>query len=197
VRLLRDPFILLAGFMLFLESGIEITVGGWTTIFFSEELRVGADRALVMLSLYWLGLMMARLALGTVLRTIVPARALAACIAVALLGSALLLSARDVPIAALGVFLLGAGFAATFPVVLAYVGDRYSTLSGTAFSIVFVMALTGGMILPYVTGVLGGAHGLRTSFLIVPAALVLIGTLLSVVVRTPVLPRSAAARDLL
>ena len=118
-------------------------------------------------------------------------------IAVSLLGSALLLSARDVPVAALGVFLLGAGFAATFPVVLAFVGDRYATLSGTAFSIVFVMALTGGMILPYVTGVLGGAHGLRTSFLIVPAALVLIGTLLSVVVRTPVLPRSAAARDLL
>jgi MFS transporter, FHS family, glucose/mannose:H+ symporter len=195
-RLLRDPFILLTGFMLFLESGIEITVGGWTTVFFSEELRVGADRALIMLSLYWLGLMVARLALGTVLRAIVPARALAASIAVSLLGSALLLSARDVPVAALGVFLLGAGFAATFPVVLAFVGDRYATLSGTAFSIVFVMALTGGMILPYITGVLGGARGLRTSFLIVPAALVVIALLLSAI-RSSVIPATAIRKDLL
>jgi len=195
-RLLRDPFILLTGFMLFLESGIEITVGGWTTIFFSEELRVDADRALVMLALYWLGLMVARLALGTVLRAVVPAHALAVSIAVSLLGSALLLSARDVPVAALGVFLLGAGFAATFPVVLAFVGDRYATLSGTAFSIVFVMALTGGMILPYITGVLGGARGLRTSFLIVPAALVVIALLLSAV-RSSVIPTTAIRKDLL
>ena len=34
-----------------------------------------------------------------------------------------------------------------------------------------VMALTGGMLLPYLTGVLGSTYGLRASLLIVPAAL--------------------------
>jgi FHS family glucose/mannose:H+ symporter-like MFS transporter len=63
-------------------------------------------------------------------------------------------------------------------VVLAFVADRHAALSGTAFSVVMVMALTGGMLLPYLTGVLGTSYGLRGSFLIVPTALVLLAVLL-------------------
>ncbi|HEY9480563.1 MAG TPA: hypothetical protein VIP79_10770, partial [Gemmatimonadaceae bacterium] len=77
----------------------------------------------------------------------------------------------------------GCGFAATFPVVLGFVGDRYEQLSGTAFSVVIVMALIGGMLLPYATGVLGAVYGLRGSFIIIPTALVLLAALLLVVIR--------------
>lgn len=183
IRLLREPFILLTGLMLFLESGIEITVGGWTATYFTRELGLAAGHALFFLSLYWLGMMLARLTLGSLLRRTIPARVMMSCIGVALLGSAFLIGSRSVLSAALGVFLIGVGFAATYPVVLGYVGDRYARLSGTAFSIVLVMALIGGMVLPYVTGVVGGARGLRTSFLIVPLALVLQVLLLTVIAR--------------
>lgn len=182
-KLLREPFILLTGSILFLESGMEITVGGWATTFFKQELALPDQRALIFLSLFWLGLMLARLVLGSLLRRALPARVMAACIGVALVGSAFLLGSRSVGPAALGVFLLGAGFAATYPVILGFIGDRYAQLSGTAFSIEFVIALTGGMILPYLTGVIGGARGLRTSFLIVPVALVAQLLLLAVVAR--------------
>jgi FHS family glucose/mannose:H+ symporter-like MFS transporter len=178
--LLRDPVLLLFGFMLFLESGIELTVGGWTATFFRDELAVTGERALVFLSLYWLGMMLARLVLGIVLRRTSPVRVLLACIAVGLVGSLLMIASRGLTPAALGVFLLGVGFASTFPIVLGFVGDRYAQLSGTAFSIAFVMALTGGMLLPYLTGVLGGRYGLRMSFLVVPIALVGIAVLLGV-----------------
>ena len=93
------------------------------------------------------------------------------------------MGARGVAPASAGIFLVGAGFAAVFPVVLGFVGDRYAQLSGTAFSVVIVMALIGGMLLPYATGVLGGIYGLRASFLIVPTALVLLAVLLGVVTR--------------
>jgi MFS transporter, FHS family, glucose/mannose:H+ symporter len=182
-QLLRDPAVLLLGLMLFLQSGIEITVGGWTATYFQEELGIGGQRALVFLSLYWLGMMLARLALGALLRRVAAPRVLLACLGVALAGAALLLGTRDVAAAAAGVFLLGCGFAATFPVVLGFVGDRYAQLSGTAFSVVIVMALTGGMLLPYATGALGAVHGLRASFLIVPTSLVLVAVLLAVVTR--------------
>jgi FHS family glucose/mannose:H+ symporter-like MFS transporter len=185
-RLLRDPVLLLFGLMLFLESGVELTVGGWTATFFRDELRVTGERALVFLSLYWLGMTLARLVLGALLRRTAPVRTLLACIGVALVGSFLMLGSRGLAPAATGVFLLGVGFAATFPVILGFVGDRYAHLSGTAFSIVFVIALTGGMVLPYVTGVLGERYGLRTSFLVVPAALVGIVVLLGVVRRQQV-----------
>jgi fucose permease len=79
----------------------------------------------------------------------------------------------SVTAAAAAVFLLGCGMAATFPVVFGFVGDRYERLSGTALSLVMSMAFTGGMSLPYLVGVLGGAHGMRVSLLVVPACLML------------------------
>jgi hypothetical protein len=47
-------------------------------------------------------------------------------------------------------------------------------ISGTALSVVMTMALAGGMLMPYAAGVLGAAHGLRTAFLLVPIALVVL-----------------------
>jgi MFS transporter, FHS family, glucose/mannose:H+ symporter len=179
--LVRDPVLLLMGLMLFLESGMEITVGGWTATFFKEELQITDQRALVYLSLYWLGMMLARIALGSVLKRAAPIRVLLGCLAVGFVGALLLLLTRNASLAAAGVFLLGVGFSATFPVVLGFVGDRYTQLSGTAFSIVIVMALTGGMLLPWLTGVLGATYGLRGSFAIVPVALVLLAALLAIV----------------
>ena len=178
--LLRDSVLLTFGVMLFFESGMEITVGGWTATFFKEELQVNDQRALVYLSLYWLGLMVGRMALSALLRRMSAARLLAGCISVGFGGACILVAARDPSLAAVAVFLLGLGFSATFPVVLGFVADRYVTLSGTAFSIVMVMALTGGTLLPYATGVLGTSYGLRGSFLIVPTALVLLAALLGV-----------------
>jgi fucose permease len=180
-RLLRDPILLTFGLMLFLESGMEVTVGGWTTTFFKEELQTPAREALVYLALYWLGMMLARTTLGMTLRRFAPARILFGCITIGIVGVLSVIATRTTSVAAFGVFLVGVGFSATFPLVLGLVADRYADLSGTAFSVVMVMALIGGMTLPYVTGVLGAAYGLRASLLIVPAALVLLAVLLSVV----------------
>src|SRR2546425_1184058 len=181
--LLREPFLVLLGLTLFLQSGMEISVGGWTATYFKEELGLAGHRGLFFLSLYWLGMMLTRAALGARLGRISPAQALYAGIVTAFLGSWLLRAAREPGPAAAGLVLVGAGFAAAFPVVFALVGDRYASLSGTAFSIVLAMALTGGMLLPYLTGVLGQAYGLRTSFLLVPAALAVQALLLSASLR--------------
>jgi fucose permease len=182
-RLLRDPVMLLMGVMLFLESGVEITVGGWTSTFVTEELGVAERSALILLSLYWAGMMLARLAIGTVLSRVPPFRILYTCLTIALAGAALLLTTRSVGLAALGVFSLGVGFAAMFPTVLGFVGTRFAALSGTAFSAAITMALIGGMLLPYSAGVLGERFGMRGSFLIVPAALVMLGVLLGILAR--------------
>ncbi len=181
--LIRQPFLLLLGLMLFLESGMEITVGGWTSTFFNEELGLQGQQALFFLSLFWFGMMLMRLAMGTFLKNVKPARLLVGCIVTAFIGSLLLLGARDRVPGGAGVFLLGGGLAAGFPVILSYVGDRYAALTGTAFGIVLVMALTGGSILPWATGAIGQGYGLRTSLVIVPIALVLQLALFAIVLR--------------
>lgn len=182
-RLLRDPLTLLMGVMLFLQSGIEITVGGWTSTFAKEELAAPEQSGLFLLSLFWAGMTLGRLTIGTVLSAVSPFRILYSCLTMALAGSAILLATHSVGIAALAVFLLGVGFAAMFPTVLGFLGTRYPTLSGTAFSAAFVMALSGGMLLPYTAGVLGDRFGMRGALLIVPTALVTLAGLLAVLAR--------------
>ncbi len=182
-RLLRDPLMLLMGLILFLESGLELTVGGWTSTFVTEELAVGERGALILLSLYWAGMMLARLAVGTVLSRTSPFRILYTCLTIALAGAALLLTTRSIPVAAIGVFSLGVGFAAMFPTVLGFVGTRFAALSGTAFSAAITMALLGGMSLSYTAGLLGERFGMRGSLLMVPVALVVQAVLLGVLSR--------------
>jgi MFS transporter, FHS family, glucose/mannose:H+ symporter len=128
-------------------------------------------------------MMLARLVLGTRLRNASPVRVLYTCLATGLVGAVLLLLTRSVTVAAIGVFMLGVGFAATFPTVLGFVGERYAELSGTAFSLAIAMALCGGMLLPWLAGIFGGLYGMRGSFIIVPAALVLLAGLLALLSR--------------
>ena len=182
-RLIGEPLLLLMGFMLFLESGMEIAVGGWTSTFVKEELSVGPQKALIILSFYWLGMMLARLAIGTFLRTAPPVKMMYSCIATGVVGAVLLIMTSNVVLATLGVFMVGVGFAATFPTVLGFVGERYAQLSGTAFSLVIAIALLGGMFFPWLTGVLGGRYGMRGSFVIFPVALAVLAMLLGILSR--------------
>ena len=91
----------------------------------------------------------------------------------------MLLTTNSAHVAGVSVFMLGIGFAATFPTMLGFVGERYAELSGTAFSLVIAMALCGGMLLPWLAGVIGGAYGMRGSFIIVPVALTTLAILLT------------------
>jgi fucose permease len=178
--MLRDPVLVLLGVMLFFESGMEITVGGWTATYVNQELGLSPERALYLLSLYWLGMTGARLVSGWLLKRVSTVAVLLSSLGVAFAGALILIGARTTASAGAGTLLTGAGFAAVFPVILGYVGDRYERLSGTAFGVVLVMALMGGTALPYVTGVLGDAFGLRLSLAIVPAGLVCVALIFGI-----------------
>ena len=56
---------------------------------------------------------------------------------------------------------LGATVAGIFPAVLGVAASRFPTHSGSVFGILFTMALSGGMTLPWVTGQAAAAWGLR------------------------------------
>lgn len=189
-ELLRDPVLVMMGVILFFESGMEMAVGGWTATYLNQELKLSPERALYLLSLYWLGMTGARLVLAWLLTRVSPVVALLSSLGVALVGVLTLIGARTTASAGAGTLLAGAGFAAVFPVILGYVGDRHERLSGTAFGVVLAMALLGGTVLPYVTGVLGDAVGLRPSLAIVPAGLVCVALLFGMT-----LPRLRRPRD--
>lgn len=179
--LLKETALLLFGFILFFQSGMEITVGSWTSTFFKEVLNLNAGKAVLFFSFYWLGIVIARLLLGSVLKKIKPSLAEYVSILIALIGAIVMIISHRVMLSIAGLFLVGLGFAAGYPVMLGYVGKLYEKLSGTAFSIVFVIALIGGMLFPYATGFLGENFGLRSSFIFIPVSLCCIAVLFTVV----------------
>jgi fucose permease len=76
-------------------------------------------------------------------------------------GVAWMLLAESAGAAIAGVVLVGLGFASIYPVTLGFAGSRFEHISGTAFGILFTIALTGGMTMPWLVGQLAAARGLR------------------------------------
>jgi MFS transporter, FHS family, glucose/mannose:H+ symporter len=175
--LLGDATLLLVGLMLFFQSGMEITLGGWSAQYVREALGLSEQRSILVLSLFWVGMVAARLLLSRLLRSRSAAAVFPWFLALALAGAALLLAVQSPALAGAGLFLLGFGLAAGFPILLGFLGGLYSDLTGTAFSAVFVMALIGGSALPYLTGVLSDRQGLRASLAVVPIGVLAQGVL--------------------
>jgi fucose permease len=147
---------------------MEITLGGWSAQYAREVLGLSEQRSVLVLSLFWVGMMLARLILTRVLRSWPPRVVFPAFLTVAMAGAGPLLALRSPAAAGLGLLLLGSGLSAGYPILLGFLGELYHDLTGTAFSAVFVMALVGGSLLPYATGVLSERIGLKGSLLVIP-----------------------------
>jgi fucose permease len=171
ITLARQPVLLLLAFILFFESGMEYMTGGWTAAFFNKVLHIDTSQAIILLSVFWIGMMLSRLILSRVLKHKSSAGVLQMWLGIAFIGSILLLTVSSKIPATIGVFLIGFGFGATYPVILGYIGELYPQMSGTAYSLALTIALIGGMFIPYLAGLIGDNFGLRRSFLIIPFVL--------------------------
>ena len=158
-KLLKDPWILLTGFVLFIQSGMEGLANNWSTTFLQENKEFINQHALFSLSYLVAGMIAARLILGWALHHVRSGLILIGSIGLSISASLILLLAESHSAIYAGMAILGAGLAACFPVVMGYVTDKYKSLSGTALSMVLVLALLGNMIINFVMGSLANAHG--------------------------------------
>ena len=117
--------------------------------------------ALYALSLYIAGLTVMRLLTGSIFRTISPQHMLSVSLLLMPAGILLLQTGTTFVWSALGLVLLGAGLAGGFPIMLGFVGERYAAQSGTAFSFVLVIALTGNMLVNYMMGLVVQHYGVQ------------------------------------
>jgi len=166
LRLAREPLVITLCFLLFFESGNEFLLGGYLTSWLTRNLHASVTAASWLLAAYWASLMTARIVLSRVLRrgsgvAWIGGSALGVAVSVGLL----LLSTTMVAAACAGV-LLGLSIAAIFPTTLGVAGARYPSHSGTVFSLLIGLALTGGMIIPWLAGRIAEAHGLTAALLL-------------------------------
>jgi fucose permease len=160
-RLVRDPLVLLLGLLLFFQSGNEFIVGGYTTTLLTREIGMSVGGASYALAGYWAALMLTRAWLGRGRSAPSGGRLVRASAGASALVTAVLVTAPGASLAVPMVVALGAALAGIFPAVLGIAGSRFPARSGTVFGILFTMALSGGMTLPWVTGQAAAAWGLR------------------------------------
>ena len=166
-RFLRHPLVLAFAFLLFFESGAEFTLGGFISTYLTRGLSVSVSQASWLLAGYWASLMVARVALSRLAADVNPYRVLSLCAAGALCGALVTAAAAGPVSATLGILLTGFSLAGIYPAALGITGARFATHSGTVFGILFAVALSGGMILPWAAGRIGGAAGLSWVFVLV------------------------------
>ncbi|MEO6187775.1 MAG: MFS transporter [Ginsengibacter sp.] len=162
IKLLKEPALLLTSFFLFFESGIEGLINNWTTTFLEGEIHAPPDKALYALSFTVVGLTVARLLLGSLLKKSSSMPVLFVSLLLIALGNAVLAFTSSYGVAFTALIFVGAGFAAGFPVVLGYLGQLYKDLSGTAFSIALVIALTGNSLINYIFGIVASQYTIRS-----------------------------------
>jgi hypothetical protein len=107
------------------------------------------------------GMAIMRLIIGGLLRNMSSQNILILCLIFLGAGCLILQTASSYFISAAGLVAIGVGLAAGFPIVMGLVGNRYAALSGTAFSIVLFIALSGNMLLNYVMGFIVKAYGVE------------------------------------
>jgi fucose permease len=179
--LFRNPLLFLFGALLFFQSGNEFTIGGWLSTYLGESVRMSPRSAAYALASYWAAFMLGRLAASRWAGklsspVLVMSSALLGCLAV----SGLILAPGYLA-ASLCVILIGLGFAAIFPTILAEAGAIFAKYSGTAFGAIFVMALCGGMSAPWAVGRIAQGRGVGAGLWITALSCVAIFVLQAVI----------------
>jgi fucose permease len=180
--LFRNGFLLLVSFFLFFQSSLEGIINNWTTSYLGEHLAVDNSSALYALSLFVAGMITMRLLIGSVFRKVSGMKIMFASIALMAAGLAILRFTGSFNVAIAGLILVGAGLAAGFPIMLGFVGSRFTDLSATAFSFAFVIALLGNILINYLTGLIVQAYGVQ-QMIYVAAAEVLCMFVLCIFIR--------------
>lgn len=158
---LRTTSAILFSLLLFFQFGNEWSIAGWLALFLIQRLGVSPTMSLMVLSLYWLALLLGRIVAQTVLPRVRHSRLLIGNVLAAMLGCVLLAFTDNLFGATMGVLLVGFGFAIIYPLIVEKIGDRFPNYHPGFFNGVFSFALTGGMLAPWVLGFLAQAYGIQ------------------------------------
>ncbi len=164
--LLKDRYLYFIAFFLFFDGSLEAIYNNWTTLYLTKHLSIAENKALYALSLYVAGIVAMRLLLGSVFRKVSLQRIFLISLLIILSGIILIHFSQSYTWSVVGLVLNGLGLAAGFPLMLGLAGNRYASRSGTAFSFIFTISLSGNMLINYLMGLVSEKYGIKhfTSF---------------------------------
>ncbi|MBK9944032.1 MAG: MFS transporter [Kouleothrix sp.] len=172
VPIYRAPLLWGLGMLLLVYVGTEISLSGWTTTYLQRTTALDARAGALVTAGFWLALTVGRV-IGVLLSArIAPNQLLQLCLSGALIGGLLLaLGIGSAPITIAAVLLIGLCFGPIFPTVIAISAHSFGEAQGRAVSIVSSLGSLGGILLPWLQGLLLARSGPIASTLLVIAGM--------------------------
>ncbi len=161
LKLVKDKVLLTIALFLCFQSGFEGIINNWTTTYMINRFSVEQSNALYALTLFVAGMVIMRLLIGSIFRSFSSKMLLLIIFSLILTGLVLLKTGHSFSMSVAGLVILGAGLSGGFPIMLGFVGNLYADLSGTAFSLVFFIALIGNTLINLLMGVVAQKFGIE------------------------------------
>ena len=158
------PFVMGATLVILLYVGIEVSVSSWVAEYsvavFGGSLAMGSW----IVSVYWVGILAGRLAVGLVYRGPAQHAVLVVFSSVSVLGFTLLLLASSKLTLFVSVLVTGLGLSVIYPTVMILLGDHRSADQGKSVGIVASGGGLGAFLFPLATGWLVDSTSLEWGF---------------------------------
>ncbi len=150
-----SPLLWALGALLLVYVGTEVGVGGWAITYVDRTTALGSEVGAIITSGFWLALTSGRI-LGALLGTRLGSMTLLLVSAVGGLAGGLLLasSTGNAAVTIAAMLLLGLCFGPVFPTIMAITNGSFRSAPGRATSVVASLGSAGGMVLPWLQGVL-------------------------------------------
>jgi FHS family glucose/mannose:H+ symporter-like MFS transporter len=144
---------------LFFQFGNEWAVAGWLALFLTQRVGMSPATSLLMLALYWMALLVGRVAAQWVLPRVRHSRLLTCSVLASMLGC-VILTATDNRFGAIsGILLLGGSFAPIYPLVVEKIGRRFPYFHPGYYNGIFSVAIAGGLLAPCTLGYFASQWG--------------------------------------
>jgi fucose permease len=164
-------------FLLFLYVGSESGMNGWTAVYLTETSSLPLALAALGTSGFWVALTVGRL-IGASVGGKVPAWSLLlTCLLLSAAGGALLVLGRgSLALSVAAILLIGVSYGPIFPTIIAIITADFPNAAGKAAALTMLFGGLGGMVIPWLQGVLlEGSGPLAAAGLIAVANLAMVG----------------------
>jgi fucose permease len=163
--------------LLFLYVGAESGMNGWTAVYLTETSSLPLALAALGTSGFWIALTVGRLIGAGVGDKVPPWRFLLVCLLLSAAGGALLVAGRgSLALSVAAILLIGASYGPIFPTIIAIITADFPNAAGKAAALTMLFGGLGGMVIPWLQGVLlEGSGPLAAGGLIAVANLAMVG----------------------
>jgi FHS family glucose/mannose:H+ symporter-like MFS transporter len=169
-----DPAVIILACVLFFYSAVEISTAGWTRTFLEQELSVTPQASTILLTVFWVAMMVGRLLASQVVKVVRGPRLVLGASLGAIVGLLLLALAPNVPVATAGIVVCGLSYAPVFPTTAGTASTYFSRLFGTVFGILMTLALLSGAVVPPAIGQIAQRESVRAGIWLLVANAVLL-----------------------